>query len=256
MKAKGDKKRLDVLVMEQGIAPSREKARALIMSGQVLVNGDLRDKAGALVSPESEIVLRHPPPPYVSRGGIKLAGALDAFGMDVSGLVCLDVGASTGGFTDCLLLRGAARVIALDVGYGQLAWKLRQDPRVTVMERFNARNLKPGDLDAQPDLAVMDVSFISLRLVVGPVQECLSASGRILCMVKPQFEVGKGEVGKKGVVRDPAKHQRVLGELSAFFTESGLKVEGPVPSPITGPEGNREFFFLLSRVPASTEFSS
>ncbi len=256
MKGQGDRKRLDVLVVEQGLAPSREKARALIMSGQVLVDGVPRDKAGTLVSPGCQVVLREPPPPFVSRGGVKLAGALDALGLDVTGLSCLDVGASTGGFTDCLLLRGAARVTALDVGYGQLAWKLRQDPRVTVIERYNARNLAPADLPYPPDLAVMDCSFISLRLVVGPVLACLAENGRILCLAKPQFEVGKGEVGKKGVVRDPAKHESVLAGLSLFFRDQGLVTTGPIPSPITGPEGNREFFFLLSRPLASTEISS
>jgi 23S rRNA (cytidine1920-2'-O)/16S rRNA (cytidine1409-2'-O)-methyltransferase len=197
-----------------------------------------------MVDPTVNIDLEHAKA-YVSRGGDKLAGALDAFGIDPAGRVCLDVGASTGGFTDVLLQRGAARVIAVDVGYGQLAWSLRQDSRVTVLERVNIRNL--DRLPAPADLAVIDVSFISLRLVLPRVRELLSPPGDVVALVKPQFEVGKGAVGKGGVVRDPAQHGQVLGELRQFAQESGYEVAAEIPSPILGAKGNREFFLYLRR---------
>ncbi|MEW5736639.1 MAG: TlyA family RNA methyltransferase [Thermodesulfobacteriota bacterium] len=240
--------RLDNLLVEKGLAQSRERARALILSGKVLVDGLVRDKAGAQVSPHVELCLKGGDIPYVSRGGVKLQGALDHFGLDVSGLSCLDVGASTGGFTDCLLSRGAVRVCCVDVGYGQLAWSLRNDPRVSVLERTNARNLTPADIPFAPDLCVIDVSFISLRLVLPAVVPCLAQDGAVLALIKPQFEVGKGEVGKKGVVRDPALHERVCQEISACARSLGMDVAGVVPSPILGPEGNREFFLLARRV--------
>jgi 23S rRNA (cytidine1920-2'-O)/16S rRNA (cytidine1409-2'-O)-methyltransferase len=243
------RQRLDVLLTERGLAPSRERARAVIMAGGVQVDGKLVDKPGAPVAPDCAIAILAPDLPYVSRGGLKLEGALAAFGLSVSGLACLDVGASTGGCTDCLLQHGAAQVTAVDVGYGQLAWRLRQDPRVVVVERTNIRYMPAERLPAAVDLVTIDASFISLRIVVPAVLKFLKPAGRILPLVKPQFEVGKGEVGKGGVVSDPAQHARVLDELKRFFEGLGLDCSEPVPSPIDGPKGNREFFFLLRRRP-------
>ena len=241
------KQRLDILMTELGLAPSRTRAQALILSGQVLVNDAPQDKAGAMVPPDANITVRGQDMPYVSRGGLKLEGALDQLGLSVEGLDCIDVGASTGGFTDCLLQRGACRVIAVDVGYGQFAWKLRQDDRVFVMERTNIRRVVPEDLPWKPELAVIDVSFISLKIVVPVLLELMAPHCRIIPMIKPQFEVGKGEVGKNGVVKDPAKHAKVLEDMEAFFQRLGLECQGPAPSPILGPKGNKEFFFLLTR---------
>lgn len=239
------RRRLDVLMVERGLAGSRERARALIMAGHVRVDGRVVDKPGTPTSPGSELVVLAPDLPYVSRGGLKLAGALSAFGVSVTGLCCLDVGASTGGFTDCLLQHGAARVIAVDVGYGQMAWRLRQDARVVVIERTNIRHMPPERLAEPVDLITIDTSFISLRIVVPAAIRFLKPGGRILPLVKPQFEVGKGEVGKGGVVSDPARHARVLDELRRFFEGLGLGCSEAVPSPIDGPKGNKEFFFLL-----------
>lgn len=239
------KKRLDTLIKELGLAQSRSKAQALILAGSVLVDGVLQDKAGFMAPSKARVTLKGQDMPYVGRGGVKLEGAMSEFGLLVKDLVCLDVGASTGGFTDCLLQHNAKKVIAIDVGYGQLAWKLRQDPRVFVMERTNIRHVEPQDLPEVPDLAVIDVSFISLKIVVPVVLKLLAPHGRIMAMVKPQFEVGKGEVGKKGVVRDPKKHTQVLDNMETFFTGLGLDCKGPVLSPILGPKGNKEFFFLL-----------
>lgn len=246
--------RLDNLLVEKGLAASRERARALILAGKVLVNGVLRDKAGTPVPADAEIVLKGADIPYVSRGGVKMEGALKDFALDVSGLLCLDVGASTGGFTDCLLSRGAARVCCVDVGYGQLAWKLRIDPRVTVMERTNARKLKPEDLPFVPDLVVIDASFISLRLVLPAIFPCMAEGGLVLALIKPQFEVGRKEVGKKGVVRDPALHERACSDIKDLAREMGLDVMGVTSSPIKGPEGNREFFILARRPPPDPGF--
>ncbi|MBI9074458.1 MAG: TlyA family RNA methyltransferase [Desulfatibacillum sp.] len=243
------KQRLDTLVTELGLAPSRTRAQALILSGQVLVDDVPHDKAGAMISPESTITVRGQDMPYVSRGGLKLEGALDQLGLSVEGLACMDVGASTGGFTDCLLQRGAAKAIAIDVGYGQFAWKLRQDSRVHVMERTNVRHVTPQDLPWTPELAVIDVSFISLKIVIPVLLDLLAPYCRIIPMVKPQFEVGKGEVGKNGVVKDPEKHAMVLESMQEFFQNLGLECIGPAPSPILGPKGNKEFFFLLTRNP-------
>jgi 23S rRNA (cytidine1920-2'-O)/16S rRNA (cytidine1409-2'-O)-methyltransferase len=236
--------RLDQALVAQGLVPSRQRAQAMVRAGLVRVAGEVADRPDQMVDPAVSIGLEHAKA-YVSRGGDKLASALDAFGIDPAGRVCLDVGASTGGFTDVLLQRGAARVIAVDVGYGQLAWNLRQDPRVTVMERVNIRNL--DRLPVPADLAVIDVSFISLRLVLPRVRELLSPPGDVVALVKPQFEVGKGAVGKGGVVRDPAQHGRVLGELRQFAQESGYEVAAEIPSPILGAKGNREFFLHLRR---------
>ncbi|RMF88618.1 MAG: TlyA family RNA methyltransferase [Nitrospinota bacterium] len=239
------KKRLDVLLLEKGLSRSREEARRLILAGRVLVNGHRVDKAGQQVPVEATIVVHGPPSPYVSRGGLKLEAALQAFAIQVTGKVALDVGASTGGFTDCLLQHGARKVYALDVGYGQLDWKLRTDPRVVVMEKVNVRTLSPDTFPEKVDLVTIDVSFISLTLVLPVIRPLLRVPGEVLALVKPQFEVGKGEVGKGGVVRDPAKHQAVIQKLVRFARDQGFSVEGVLPSPLLGPKGNREFFLWL-----------
>ena len=238
-----ERRRLDQALVERGLAPSRERAQALIRAGLVRIDDAAATRPDQLVGAEQPIVLAGTSE-YVSRGAAKLAAALDHFAIDVSGRSCLDVGASTGGFTDVLLRRGAARVIAVDVGYGQLAWSLRQDPRVVVLERQNIRHLQT--LPAPADLAVIDVSFISLRLVLPVVRSLMSPPGDVVALVKPQFEVGKGAVGKGGVVRDPAQHQLVLSELSRFAREIGYDVVGQVPSPILGTKGNREFLVYLT----------
>jgi 23S rRNA (cytidine1920-2'-O)/16S rRNA (cytidine1409-2'-O)-methyltransferase len=242
MKEKSPKVRLDKLLVDRGLVASRERARALILAGAVLVNEETVDKAGALIAEGAAIRIRGEDHPYVSRGGVKLKGALDTFGIQVVGLSALDVGASTGGFTDCLLQEGARKVYAVDVGYGQIAWKLRNDPRVVLFERTNIRHFSGIGVEEPVDIAVIDTSFISLTLVIPSVLQFVREGGTILALVKPQFEVGKGEVGKKGVVRDPAVHLRVVGELAAFFAEQGLSVRGTCESPLTGPEGNKEFF--------------
>ncbi len=215
------------------------------MAGSVQVNDQRVDKPGHPVVDEDRIEIRGETLRYVSRGGLKLESALSGYRLEVAGLVCLDVGASTGGFTDCLLQNGAARVYAVDVGYGQLAWTLRQDARVVAIERANIRYLSPDALTEPVDLIVVDVSFISLRIVVPAVLKFLKSDGRLLTLIKPQFEVGKGQVGKGGVVTDPLQHDRILGELGGFFTELGLDCFAPLPSPILGPKGNREFFMLM-----------
>ena len=243
------KKRLDLLVVEKGLAPSRQRARALIMAGKVLVNQVPVDKPGSLVYPDDHFDLKGCDIAYVSRGGIKLEAALKGFELNVSGDFCLDAGASTGGFTDCLLQHGADRVVAVDVGYGQLAWKLRQDPRVVVIERTNIRHLQLETVGEPVDLATVDVSFISLKIVVPVLLGFVKQAGHILALIKPQFEVGKGRVGKGGVVKNPDLHQEIINELTAFFATAGLDCKGVLPSPILGPKGNREFFILL-RVPA------
>jgi len=243
------KQRLDRLLVENGMAPSRQRAQAMIMAGKVLVNNRPVDKAGFLVGRNDGIELKGKDIPYVSRGGVKLEGALQSFALSPAGLVCLDVGASTGGFTDCLLQKGAARVYAVDVGYGQLAWKLRQDPRVAVIERTNIRHMQTDAIPEPVDLATIDVSFISLKIVVPAVAEFLKNKARILALIKPQFEVGKDQVGKGGVVRDATLHTRVIQGLTAFFAELGFLSQSVIPSPILGPKGNREFFILLQHRP-------
>jgi 23S rRNA (cytidine1920-2'-O)/16S rRNA (cytidine1409-2'-O)-methyltransferase len=219
----------------------------MIMAGQVEVDKALADKPGHLIPISSSVSLRNRPSPFVSRGGLKLEAALQQFSVDVKGQTLLDVGASTGGFTDCLLQKGAKRVIAVDVGYGQLHWKLRQDPRVKVLERTNIRYLKPDDIEKAIDGAVIDASFISLKLVVPPVSDLLPKEAYIISLIKPQFEVGKGKVGKGGVVRDPSQHEEVIQGLSQFFEGLGWTVLGKMPSPLLGPKGNREFFVYLKR---------
>jgi 23S rRNA (cytidine1920-2'-O)/16S rRNA (cytidine1409-2'-O)-methyltransferase len=239
------KQRLDKLMVERGLAPSREKAQALIMAGQVVVGDHAVTKAGQQVAEDVEMRIKGEVLPYVSRGGLKLKQALDRFGIDVSGLVAIDVGASTGGFTDCLLQAGAARVFAVDVGYGQLAWKLQQDGRVVSMEKTNIRHLLPEQLDTLPDLAVIDASFISLTKVLPATITLVKPGGRIIALIKPQFEVGRGEVGKGGIVRDPAAHEKVVADICRTAEEMGLTVAGLCESPITGADGNREFLILL-----------
>jgi 23S rRNA (cytidine1920-2'-O)/16S rRNA (cytidine1409-2'-O)-methyltransferase len=243
--------RLDQLVLLQGLAPTLQKAQALIAAGQVLVNDQPADKAGSPFAEESLIRLKGKTCPYVSRGGLKLAAGLDHFRLNPTGLICADIGASTGGFTDCLLQHGAARVYAIDVGYGQLAWKLRQDPRVVVMERTNARNLKLGDITEPLDLAVIDASFISLKTLLPPLLPFFSGIIRVLALIKPQFEVGKGQIGTGGVVRDSDLHEQVINEIRQFAAHLGLIPAGVCPSPILGPKGNREFLIYLVSEPHS-----
>ncbi len=239
------KLRLDKLMVERGLAPSRERAQALIMAGQVVVGDHAVDKSGHQVPVDAEIRIKGDVLPFVSRGGLKLRKALDQFGIDVSGLVAIDVGASTGGFTDCLLQSGVLKVFAVDVGHGQLAWKLQQDPRVINIEKTNIRYLTPDKLGESPDLAVIDASFISLAKVLPATAALIKPGGRIIALIKPQFEVGKGEVGKGGIVRDPAAHQKVIEDVIRTAQTMSLKVAGLCESPITGADGNREFLILL-----------
>ena len=238
--------RLDQLVLDRGLAPSRERARALILAAQVLVDGTAATKAGSQVDENAEVSLVAPDHPYVGRGGLKLAHALDVFRIDVSGREALDIGASTGGFTDVLLQRGAVRVVALDVGHGQLDWKLRNDPRVVVIEHFNARHLTPADLPAIVDVVCLDVSFISLRQILPVLPPVLSPGGDVVALVKPQFEAGREEV-RKGIIRDPAVHARVLEEVAGAAAAVGLARLGTDTSPITGQKGNVEFLMHLRR---------
>ena len=240
-------KRLDQRLTELGLAESREKAKATIMSGLVYVNGQKSDKPGTPVSDDARIEVRGAACPWVSRGGFKLAKALEVFEINPAGYVCIDCGASTGGFTDVLLKNGAARVYAVDVGYGQLAWSLRTDARVTVMERTNARNLTPDMFPESMDMAVMDLSFISIRLILPAVHALLKPEGECVCLIKPQFEAGRADVGKKGVVRDRAVHERVLNEMLEFFPAAGYTLTGLDYSPIRGPEGNIEYLAHLKK---------
>jgi 23S rRNA (cytidine1920-2'-O)/16S rRNA (cytidine1409-2'-O)-methyltransferase len=242
--------RLDRLMVDRGLAPSRERAQALILAGRVLVDGRPAGKAGTMLPADAPVVVSSPDHPFVGRGGVKLEGALESLGVDPAGRVALDVGASTGGFTDCLLRRGARRVYALDVGAGQLDWSLRQDPRVVTMERVNARYLNAGDLPEAIDLAVADVSFISLRLVLPALRPLLAPGGRIVALVKPQFEVGRDDVGRGGIVRDPALHRRAVLSVAQAAIAAGFALRGGCPSPLPGAEGNVEFFLLLDAAAA------
>lgn len=226
---------------------SRERARALIMAGQVVVADHAAEKPGQMVPIEAEVRLKGEQLPFVSRGGVKLQKALDEFNIDVSGLIALDVGASTGGFTDCLLQRGAAKVLAVDVGHGQLAWQLRQDERVVNLEKTNIRYLTPDKLPEVPDIAVIDASFISLAKVLPATIALIKDEGVIIALIKPQFEVGRGEVGKGGVVRDAEKHREVIAVIKSLAESLGLKVRGVTESPILGPKGNREFLILMEK---------
>jgi 23S rRNA (cytidine1920-2'-O)/16S rRNA (cytidine1409-2'-O)-methyltransferase len=236
--------RLDQLLIDRKLAPSRERARALVIAGQVSVDGRPVTKAGAAVDDHAEVTLIAPDHPYVGRGGLKLAHALDTFQISVAGRECLDIGASTGGFTDVMLQRGAARVVALDVGHGQLDWKLRNDPRVVVLEHVNARHLSPDLLPTAVDLVTIDVSFISLARILPVVPPLLRSGADIVALVKPQFEAGRSEV-RKGIIRDTAVHDRVLEEVAAAGTEVGLTRVASIPSPITGQKGNVEFLVHL-----------
>ncbi len=249
--------RLDKLLTLRNLAPTQQKAQALIGAGLVVVNGHRVDKAGTMVDDECELHLKGDNCPYVSRGGLKLAAGLDGFNLDPSNMICADIGASTGGFTDCLLQRGAAKVYAIDVGYGQLAWKLRQDPRVVVMERTNARKLTPNDLADNLDLVVIDASFISLQLLLPPLLPLFAKSAAIVALIKPQFEVSKGKVGKGGVVRDSSLHEEVIESTKEFAQANGLVTVDVVPSPVLGPKGNREFLiYLVSKSEAASNPST
>lgn len=246
MMAGNKKKRLDVLVFDKGLSSSRQRASALIMAGNILVNNNPVDKPGTMVPVDAEILNKGSELPFVSRGGFKIEKAIQTLNLDVNGLLCLDVGASTGGFTDCLLQHGASRVYAVDVGYGQLDWKLRQDPRVVVIERTNIRYATEKLLQEPFDLISIDVSFISLKIVIPAVKKFLKNAGKILALIKPQFEVGKNQVGKGGVVKNPELHQSVIEELSAFFNDTGFTIGPVILSPILGPKGNKEFIICLT----------
>ena len=242
-----NKKRLDVLLTEQGYADTRSKAQAIIMAGQVYVDGQKADKPGISYEETVQIEVRGETCPYVSRGGLKLEKALRDFGVQPVGYVCSDSGASTGGFTDCLLQQGASKVFAIDVGYGQLDWKIRSDPRVVVMERTNIRYVTPEQLGEPLDLSVIDVSFIGLEIVLPTIKTLLKpGQGQVLCLIKPQFEAGKENVGKKGVVRDPAIHKMVLDQFVSLATGLGFAILGLTFSPVKGPEGNIEFLAHLT----------
>ncbi len=244
-----NKTRLDVLLVERGLQESRQKAQATIMSGAVFVKGQRVDKPGAAVADDAEIEVRGNVLPYVSRGGLKLEKAMAVFPVALEGAVCGDIGASTGGFTDCMLQNGAAKVYAVDVGYGQLAWKLRSDSRVVCLERTNARYLGHEQIPEALDFASVDVSFISLRLILPPLCALMKPGAHVACLVKPQFEAGREKVGKKGVVRDPAVHREVLEHFLEHAKESGFTVIGITYSPIRGPEGNIEYLGYLEKGP-------
>ncbi len=238
------RKRIDLVLVDKGLTPSRERARSLIMAGKVFVDMQCVDKPGTLVHPLSDITVKEDLP-FVSRGGLKLQHAIDRLQLNIKGLVCLDVGASTGGFTDCLLQYGADHVFSVDVGYGQLSWQLRQDKRVTVIERTNIRHMPEDALPCRVDLVTIDVSFISLKIVVPAVLKFIKEKGMILALIKPQFEVGKGKVGKGGVVKDPEQHDAVISDLRTFFTAAEVFCGPVIPSPVLGPKGNKEFVFYM-----------
>jgi 23S rRNA (cytidine1920-2'-O)/16S rRNA (cytidine1409-2'-O)-methyltransferase len=243
------RERIDKVLVERGLAESRTRAQALILAGQVLVREQRIDKPGQLIDPNDEIRIKGATLRYASRGGLKLEAALREFNINPEGKTCLDVGASTGGFTDCLLQKGAACVWAIDVGHNQLIWRLRRDPRVVAQEGVNARNLSPDQFPIRFDLATIDVSFISLTKILPAVKPCVKEGADLIVLIKPQFEVGKGEVGRGGIVTDPAKHQRVLDEIKQAALKIGLEPAGLIESPILGAEGNREF--LMHLVPGS-----
>jgi len=237
--------RADRRLIESGLVKSRQEAQRRILAGEAWLGDQRITKSGALIPEMAEIRLVGDPLPYVSRGGLKLAAALEAFNLDIKNRVALDIGASTGGFTDCLLNHGAKRVYAVDVGYGQLDWKLRQDDRVIVLERTNARYLKQETIPETIQVATVDVSFISVKKIIPAVNPLLSPGANVIILIKPQFEVGKAEVGKGGIVKDPQKHQRVIDDITAFCQNSGFTVVGCIPSPILGAKGNREFLLLV-----------
>jgi 23S rRNA (cytidine1920-2'-O)/16S rRNA (cytidine1409-2'-O)-methyltransferase len=240
-----EKIRLDLLLVERGLAESREKAKAMIMAGEVEVNGIRAEKPGHDVPMTANVSIKSDSLPYVSRGGLKLVEAIDHFAVDVNGLTIIDIGASTGGFTDCLLQKGAAKVIAVDVGHGQLHWKLRNDPRVMILEKTNARYLVPDDIKVPLNGAVIDVSFISLKLIIPVAINLLPRDAFIIALIKPQFEAGRHQL-KKGVVRDPLVHKEIIDDMNGFFEAQGLKVKGTIASPVLGPKGNKEFLSYLA----------
>ena len=243
------KERLDVLLVERGLAGSRERAKRMIMAGEVLVDNQKIDKAGATVKAEAEIRLLGHDIPYVSRGGLKLEKAMKEFGVPIEGRRCADIGASTGGFTDCMLQNGAKKVYSVDVGYGQFAWKLRQDPRVVCMEKTNIRYVTPEDIDDVLDFASVDVSFISLTKVLPAAYALLKDGGQMVCLIKPQFEAGREKVGKKGVVREKSTHHEVIEKVTEFAVSIGFSVLEITFSPIKGPEGNIEYLVHLKKCP-------
>jgi len=242
------KERLDVLLVSQGLCASREKAKAVIMSGDVYVNGQKEDKAGTMFDPEkSKIEVRGAQLKYVSRGGLKLEKAIASFGVELKDCICMDIGASTGGFTDCMLQNGATKVYSIDVGHGQLAWSLRNDDRVVCMEKTNFRYVTPDNLDDIPDFASVDVSFISLTKILEPAIKIIRQGARMVCLIKPQFEAGREEVGKKGVVRDKKVHEDVINRVIAYAQSIGFKILGLDYSPIKGPEGNIEYLLYIEK---------
>ena len=250
------KKRLDVLMVEKGLAESREKAKAIIMSGIVYVDGEKEDKAGSSFDENAAVEVRGKTLPYVSRGGLKLEKAMDVFPIVLDGKVCMDVGASTGGFTDCMLQRGASKVYSVDVGHGQLAWKLRQDSRVVCMEKTNIRYVKPEDIDELVRFASVDVSFISLSKVLGPLYDLMTEDGECVCLIKPQFEAGREKVGKKGVVREKSTHIEVIETVLGFTKQAGYEIKGLDFSPVRGPEGNIEYLMYISKIKKSEDEAS
>ena len=249
------KKRIDVLLVDMGFFPSREQARRTIMAGNVFVDNQRVDKPGTMVKDDSEILVKGKPLAYVSRGGLKLEKAMKNFDISLEGKVCMDIGASTGGFTDCMLQNGAVKVYSVDVGYGQLAWKLRQDERVVCMERQNIRFLEVGALDERPDFASIDVSFISLKLVLPKAWELLNDGGRLVALIKPQFEAGREKVGKKGVVRERSTHIEVIEMVSRLAIKEGFKILDLDFSPIKGPEGNIEYLIYLEKIDKNIEIN-
>lgn len=247
------KERLDILLVQRQLAPSREKAKAIIMSGNVYVNGQKEDKAGSTFDEKSEIEVKGNTLKYVSRGGLKLEKAMSHFDITLEGKVCMDVGSSTGGFTDCMLQNGAVKVYAVDVGHGQLDWKLRQDERVVCMEKTNIRYVEPENIEELVEFSSIDVSFISLTKVLLPVRNLLTDQGQIACLIKPQFEAGREKVGKKGVVRDSAVHEEVIRKVIAYAVSISFEVLGLEFSPIKGPEGNIEYLLYLQKLPEDTQ---
>ena len=239
------KERLDILLVNRGLAPSREKAKTMIMEGNVFVNHNREDKAGSTFPDDCMIEIHGTTLKYVSRGGLKLEKAMTHFGITLEGKVCMDIGASTGGFTDCMLQNGAVKVYSVDVGYGQFAWKLRQDPRVVCMEKTNIRYVTPEDIDDKLDFASVDVSFISLTKVLGPARALLTDQGQMVCLIKPQFEAGREKVGKKGVVRDKKVHEEVIQKIEDFCLSNGFSIHNLEYSPIKGPEGNIEYLLYM-----------
>lgn len=250
------KERLDILLVEKGIFNSRERARASIMAGDIFVDGMRVDKAGEKVKRSADIQFKGEALPYVSRGGLKLEKAINKFSLELQGKVCLDIGASTGGFTDCMLQNGAQKVYSIDVGYGQFAWKLRVDPRVVCMERTNVRYVKPEDIGEYADFASIDVSFISLEKVLPAVLNLLKEDGSIVALIKPQFEAGREKIGKKGVVREKSTHEEVINNIVNFVKKEGIKIIDIEYSPIKGPEGNIEYLIYITKAPHYNEVFS